>query len=136
MNAQTRDPAPLTLWVKLLIIFALVFGVMTVFSGGSVLFGPAEAQVWAGNYVRFVVWFNFSAGFAYIGAAIGLWSRADWAVRLSGLIAIATAVVALGFATVVAFGSPFEMRTVGALTIRVSFWTAVALIARRVARSA
>ena len=131
MKNQTHHLSTPSIGVRLLAIVALVFGVMTLFSGGSVLFGPAEAQVWAGNYIRFVVWFNFLAGGVYIVAAIGLWMGADWAVRLSVLIALATAIVALGFAIVVMRGSPFETRTVGALALRFSFWTAVALITKR-----
>lgn len=134
MSIQSVGPTPPSIWLKLLAVLALIFGVMTVFSGGGVLFGPAEAQTWAGNYVRFVVWFNFLAGGVYIVAAIGLWTGANWAVHLSVLIAIATALVALGFALMVILGSPFEMRTVGALALRISFWTLVALIAKRAVR--
>ncbi len=114
---------------QLFAMLALIFGAMTIVSGGSVLFGPAKT--WAGNYVGFVVWFNFLAGGAYVVAAIGLWMCTDWAVRLSAIIAIATALVALGFAIVVVLGSPFEMRTVGALALRFSFWTATTRIAKR-----
>jgi len=119
---------------RLLAIFAMVFGVLTLISGGSVLFGPAGARVWAGSYVGFVVWFNFFAGAVYVLAAIGLWQGTRWAPRLSALIAIATAVVAIGFATAILRGTAFEMRTVGALTLRFGFWAAVALIATRAMR--
>lgn len=98
------------------------------------LFGSAEAQTWAGNYVLFVVWFNFLAGFVYVVAAIGLWFGKGWAARLAGLIAIATAIVALGFVIVVFQGSAFELRTVGALALRFTFWAAVAWIANRAIR--
>lgn len=121
---------------KPLAVFALIFGVLTIFSGGSVLFGPAEAQEWAGNYIRFVVWFNFLAGGLYVVAAVGLWQREKWAGPLAAIIAIATAVVALGFAVLVFQGQAFEMRTVGALTFRLGFWALVAILMRRVTVSA
>lgn len=123
----------LSRWTKPLAIFALIFGALTIFSGGSVLFGPAEAQEWAGNYIRFVVWFNFLAGGFYIAAAIGMWCHEKWATRLAAFIAIATAAVALGFAALVFQGEAFEMRTVGALTFRFGFWAVVAVLMRRVA---
>ncbi len=129
MNTQTLRPGQPSRLLKLFAMLALIFGAMTIVSGGSVLFGPAKT--WAGNYVGFVVWFNFLAGGAYVVAAIGLWMCTDWAVRLSAIIAIATALVALGFAIVVVLGSPFEMRTVGALALRFSFWTATTMIAKR-----
>ena len=66
--------------LKLAAIVAVLFGIATVASGG-VLFGDgAEA---AGNYVPFVVWFNFLAGFAYVAAGLGLWLRRAWAPWLA-----------------------------------------------------
>lgn len=118
-------------WIKLVAIFAFLFGMLTVFSGGNVLFGPAEAQASAGNYIWFVVWFNFLAGGFYVVAAIGLWQGRAWAVWLAGLIAIATAITTVAFAVVVLRGSAFELRTAVAMTVRFLFWAAVALTARR-----
>lgn len=51
-------------------ILALVFGLVTLKSGGSVLFIEGETRQAAGHYVPFVLWFNFIAGFAYVAAAI------------------------------------------------------------------
>lgn len=116
---------------KILAVIALVFGLLTLFSGGNVLFGPDAAQQMAGNYVDFVVWFNFLAGAIYVLAAVGLWFSEGWAAGLSAILALATAVVALGFAYVVLRGAPFEMRTVGALALRFVFWAGVAWSAYR-----
>jgi hypothetical protein len=55
--------------VRVAALIAAVFGAATVASGASVLFG--EGAVAAGNYVPFIVWFNFLAGFAYVLAALG-----------------------------------------------------------------
>lgn len=52
---------------------AAVFGVMTVVSGGTVLFGGDQLSRLAGNVVSFVLWFNFLAGFAYAMTGLGLW---------------------------------------------------------------
>ena len=117
-------------WTKPIAVIALIFGVLTVISGGNVLFGPAQAQEMAGNYLPFVVWFNFLAGFAYITAAISLWMGKGWAVWLAGFIAAATAVIILGFAIAIIRGSAFEMRTVGALAFRFLFWTLIAAAMR------
>lgn len=132
MYTQKTQPASLSHWAKPIAALALIFGVMTIISGGSVLFGPPQAQEWAGNYIRIVVWFNFLAGGAYVVAAVGLWLRQNWAAHLAVAIAVATAVAALGFAILILRGAPFEMRTVGALAFRFAFWAAVALLARRV----
>lgn len=110
---------------------ALVFGLLSIFSGGRVLFGQPAAQEAAGNYMPFVVWFNFLAGFAYVAAASGLARRQPWAVRLSLGIAVATALVFLVFGVLALTGTPFEMRTVAAMTLRTLLWTGIAWLSSR-----
>lgn len=131
VNSQNLPPA---LWMKLVAILAMVFGAMTLFSGGGVLFGPVEAQRAAGNYVPFVVWFNFLAGFFYIIAGAGIWLRRGWAFGLAAFIAAATGLIALAFGFLVLNGAAFEMRTVGALALRFGVWVAIALALARAIR--
>ena len=52
-------------------ILAVLFGVVTVFEGGRMLFGRPEIRASAGNIVPFVLWFNFIAGFAYLMVGLG-----------------------------------------------------------------
>ena len=55
-------------------IAAIVFGVVTVLTGGRALFGSLESRADFGNAVPFVLWFNFLAGFVYIAAqSSSLW---------------------------------------------------------------
>ncbi len=110
---------------------ALVFGLATIASGGRVLFGGEAARSAAGNYVPFVLWFNFLAGFAYVVAAAGLAARQAWAARLALFIAVATAVTFLVFGLFVLTGTPFEMRTVAAMTLRTALWSGIAWFACR-----
>lgn len=128
MSNQPDTAMTTSRWKKPLAGFAFVFGILTLISGGSVIFGPAEAQAAAGNYIGFVVWFNFIAGAAYVVAAIGLWLGKAWAGPFAAVIALLTAVVAIGFAVVVLQGAAFEMRTVGALILRAGFWTFTAFV--------
>ncbi len=116
---------------RVIALIAMVFGVMTVFSGGRALFGDAQAQAAVGNAVGFVLWFNFVAGFFYVacGAAIGL-GRA-WARPLALGLALATAAVTLAFGVHAMQGGAFEMRTVAALALRLGFWSGVAWWVRR-----
>lgn len=123
-------------WTKLLAVAAFAFGTLTIFSAGSVLFGPDDAREGAGDYVLFIVWFNFLAGFAYVVAAIGLWTKSGWAAHLATLIAAATVLAAIGFALVVFSGAAYEIRTIGALAIRFVFWATIAAIAHRALRAA
>ncbi|PCJ86217.1 MAG: hypothetical protein COA52_15220 [Hyphomicrobiales bacterium] len=117
-------------------ILALVFGVLTLFSGGSVLFGPQEARDAAGAYIPLMVWFNFTAGFFYVIAAIGIWLGRSWACILSVFIAAATGIAALAFGFHTMQGAAFEMRTVGALVLRFGFWVMIAMTLRGSIRKA
>ncbi len=112
-------------------VFALAFGLLTIYSGGQVIFGGAAAREAAGNYLPFVVWFNFIAGFAYVAASIGVLTAQRWAPRLALIIAAATIVVFLAFGALALLGLPFEMRTVGAMTLRTAVWVGIAWLARR-----
>lgn len=111
-------------WIKPVSIFAAIFGLATIKAGGSVLFSEAARQA-AGNYVPFVVWFNFMAGFAYVAAGIGIWKSAPWAGALSAAIAITTLAVFAAFGVAIMMGGGYEMRTVIAMTFRFGFWAAV-----------
>ncbi len=107
------------------------FGLLTIWAGGSTLFGGAAARQSAGAYVPFVLWFNFLAGFAYVTAAAGLWRPQRWAVALAMTIAAATLVVFAAFGVHVLRGGAFEPRTVAAMMLRSVAWLAIAWVAAR-----
>ena len=106
-------------------ILALGFGGLTILSGGSTLFAGLEM----GAVVPFVLWFNFIAGFAYVLAGAGMIFARPWAPWLATGIALATALVAIGFAVHVIQGKPFEIRTVGALALRCGIWVWISRVA-------
>lgn len=116
-------------WIKGLSAVALVFGVLTVISGGNALFGGAAAKAAAGNAVPFVLWFNFLAGFAYVLTALGLLRQRPWAVWAALLLAASTALVGAAFALHVLGGAPYEQRTVIAMGFRLGFWVVLAALA-------
>lgn len=110
-----------------------LFGLATLASGGSALFGGPEAREAVGDAVPFVLWFNFLAGFAYLAGAAELLLRAPWAEPLAWAIGLATLAVFVAFGLAAASGTAFEMRTVIAMTLRAGFWLAIAwaLLRRR-----
>lgn len=114
-------------WVWVTAIIAVIFGVMTIKSGGSVLFIDGEARLAAGNYVNFVLWFNFIAGFFYIAAGLGLWMKKSWAPMLAITIATLTLMVFAAFGIHILNGGEYEQRTVIAMSIRTLMWTAIAV---------
>ena len=115
--------------LKALASVAIVFGALTVFSGGRVLFSSAGTQAGAGKAVPFVLWFNFLAGFAYVVAGVGFWCRQRWASVVAMTLVALTAAVAVAFAVHVQNGGAYELRTVGAMALRLLFWSVVAISA-------
>ena len=126
MASDRRGP-----WIWAISLLAVVFGLMTLKEGGAVLFGSGEARTAAGNYVPFVLWFNFVAGFAYVVAGVGIWLQRRWAAGLALVIAAAAALVFAAFGVHVLAGGEYELRTVVAMSLRTLVWAAIALIARR-----
>lgn len=118
----TRPTTPRSMAVA-----AMLFGVLTLLSGGRALFGGVDM----GHVVPFVLWFNFLAGFAYVAAGWGLWRGLGWAVPLSAVIAAATALIFLAFLVHVGRGGAYEPRTMAALALRTGFWTVVSLLLYR-----
>ena len=110
---------------------ALLFGALTVFSGGRALFGGIEARAAVGNAVGFVLWFNFLAGFAYMVAGIGLYLRHPPALWLSIGILASTVLVGLFFGLHVLQGGAYETRTVGAMILRAAIWAIISVVAWR-----
>lgn len=108
-------------------LFAVVFGVLTIASGGSTLLGALDM----GAVVQVVLWFNTLAGGAYVVAGLGLLLGRRWAYPLALAIFVATLAVFAAFGLHVAQGGPFEMRTVFAMTLRSAVWGAISLIAHR-----
>ncbi|EPX80043.1 hypothetical protein [Litoreibacter arenae] len=121
-------------WIRPVAIPAALFGVATIYSGGTALFGGAAAREAVGDAVPLVLWFNFLAGFAYILGAVAMFIRAPWARLVAWLIAASTLLVFAIFAVMALSGTPFEWRTVGAMVLRSGFWLAIALALSRAAQ--
>lgn len=109
---------------------AVLFGIITLIEGCSVLFGHGPARLAAGNFVPVVLWVNFLSGFIYILAGLAILPG-----RRSGLIlarALASMLVMLfGYFLIhILMGGAWETRTLGAMILRLGFWVAAALLVR------
>jgi len=119
----------ITIWIAAAI--AVVFGLLTIKAGGQVLFGGSIYQKAAGNYVLFVVWFNFLAGFIYLVAGAGICMRLRWAVWLSLFIAIATITVFAILGMHILNGGGYETRTIAAMSLRSIVWISIFIFSYR-----
>ncbi len=130
--ATPKQQRGLRIWAISLV--AVGFGLLTIKEGGTILFGGETARTAAGNYVPFVLWFNFMSGFAYIVAGVGLWLQQRWAVWLAVGIAAAIAFTFAAFGVHVNSGGAYEQRTVIAMSLRTLVWVMIATLAAQTLR--
>jgi len=124
-----RSDRSIGIWI--ITVIAIVFGLLTIKSGGAVLFVNGIARADAGNYVPFVLWFNFFAGFAYLFAGVGLFMQKYWAAWMSIFIAIATIAIFILFGLHILNEGAYEVRTVAAMSLRTVVWALIAMFAYR-----
>ena len=128
MKTHTQQRSPL-IWAISLV--AVGFGLLTIKEGGTILFGGEAARAAAGNYVPFVLWFNFVAGFASVVAGVRLWLQPRRAGGLGRGQAAATALTFTAFGVHVYSGGAYEQRTVIAMSLRTLVWVTIATFAWR-----
>ena len=114
----------------LLAFVGVLFGVMTLKTGGLSLF-TEEGRVAAGSYVPFVLWFNFLAGFLYIVAGVGIFMRHSRAILIAKFLAIATLGVFILFLGHVALGGAYEVKTLVAMIFRGGVWAMIWFVLTR-----
>lgn len=126
MTNRTMRPR----WAIPVAVFAGLFGALSLKSGGEVLFVDGAGREAAGNFLPFVVWFNFLAGFAYIAGAAGLALWRSWITPLAFTIALLTIAVFIVFGVHILMGGAYEVRTVGAMSLRSLVWLGIAFTVR------
>ncbi|HFB64285.1 MAG TPA: hypothetical protein ENJ60_01985 [Aeromonadales bacterium] len=113
--------------LKLIAIVAIIFGVLTIRSGGMVLFSDGLARENAGHYVPFVLWFNFSAGFFYLLSAVLMFINPIRGFWLAVIITLSTLLIFALFGLHIMQGGLYETRTVYAMILRVVIWALITL---------
>lgn len=114
--------------ILILGLFAIGFGIITIKSGGFALFGGEAGKEFAGKYVPFVLWFNFLAGFLYVVTGVGILLKKKWSVVLAKTLATSTVLIFMAFGIYILTGGEYEMRTIGAMTVRSLFWIVISLL--------
>ncbi|MEZ5474891.1 MAG: hypothetical protein R3E72_07805 [Steroidobacteraceae bacterium] len=127
MTSQRRT----SLGLRAISLLTVAFGLLTIREGGSILFGTEASRLAAGDYVPFVLWFNFIAGFAYLIAGVGLWLQRRWAATLSVIILAATLLIFAAFGLHVYLGGAYEQRTFVAMSLRAIVWAVVVALVWR-----
>ncbi len=110
---------------------AIIFGLLTIKSGGAVLFIDGVDRAAAGNYLPLVLWFNFVAGFFYLVAGAGLFYQKIWTAWLAFFILGTTILVFTFLGFHILNDGLYEIRTVGAMILRTIVWAAISFFAYR-----
>lgn len=109
-------------------IAAVLFGVITLFEGGRMVFGGPEVWAAAGNVVPWVLYFNFTAGFVYVVTGLLTLFQHPNSKKLALVLAVANAVVLVSLGVYAAMGGLFELRTMAAMGVRTVFWSVQAVV--------
>jgi len=100
-------------------LFIAIFGLLTLYLSGSIifdLFGVREAQ---GNYVPFVIWANFISSLIYLVSAYGVISKQSWTPKLLSGSVIILLITGVGFYFYVQAGGVHEAKTSAAIPFRI-----------------
>ncbi|MDT8446457.1 MAG: hypothetical protein RRB13_06120 [bacterium] len=109
--------------------FVIIFGLLTLKSGGSVLLFE-ESALAAGHYIPFIVWLNVLAVPFYLVAGLALWRNKGCTANL-GLVLLTVYLLADGYLFFhILNGGLFEMRTVGAMFLRTLLWGGLYWVAK------
>jgi len=114
-------------WLTVVSLMAILFGLATIKAGGTVIF-TEQGRSNAGNYVAFILWFNFIAGFGYVVAGIMMLRLKSCAKRLSAILAVLSLLFFIALGLYILNGGAFETRTIAAMTLRSTFWIVIASI--------
>lgn len=106
-----------------------IFGLITLFLSGSVIFDLFGVRAKEGNYVLFVVWANFLSSILYLVAAYGFLKTKNWTTLLLGFSAILLIVAFIGLIIHVNSGGIYETKTIGAMIFRVTLTLVFSILA-------
>lgn len=114
---------------RVLGVVALLFGLLTLKSGMSVLLDLGSARAMHPHYVPFVLWFNALSGVVYVAAGIGLWLRRGWSAHLAFALVAGLVAISVGLGVHVLSGGAYDRSTLVAMGVRLFVWTAIAAFA-------
>jgi hypothetical protein len=111
-------------------VIAVIFGLLTIFAGGSVITGLFGMREKEGHYILFVVWANFVCGILYLAAAYGFFKRKKWTLSILNLSFWILVAAFIAFLIWVINKEPYETKTFVALSFRMLLTLALAWVAR------
>lgn len=103
---------------KIYIAVLVIFGLMTVFMGGSVIFDLFGIRAREGNYVPFVVHINFICGFLYLLSAFAIITQKNWPVVPIAIALVLLILGSFGLWQHIESNGLYEQKTIYAMVFR------------------
>ncbi|MBU8893783.1 MAG: hypothetical protein KOO66_13470 [Bacteroidales bacterium] len=113
----------------LIAVALTVFGLLTLFLSGSVIFDLFDIREKEGNYVLLVVWANSISSILYLFAAYGFIKNSKWTTKfmVASLVILITAF--FGLFIHINQGGIYETKTIGAMGFRILITIVFVLLA-------
>jgi hypothetical protein len=97
-----------------------VFGLLTLFLSGSVIFDFFGIRAKEGNYILFIVWANFISSLMYLLTSYGLITNKRWTNKPINFSLLLLISAFIGLIIHIQFGGAFEQKTVYGMMFRTS----------------
>lgn len=109
---------------------AVIFGVVTLFAGGSVLVGRDPGYV----VYKPLLYYNVAMGFAYVWAGLLIWRSVQRGRGAAFAIFVLNLLVLIGIVVASRTGSDVASESFGAMTFRTVLWLVLYLAVARASR--
>lgn len=110
-------------------VFLAIFGFLTLFLSGSVIFDLFGTRAKEGNYVLMVVLANFLSSFLYLFGAYGFLRGKKWTALLLSISGVVLLSAFAGLMIHVNSGGLYETKTIGAMIFRITVTAVFAMLA-------
>ncbi|MGB5363367.1 MAG: hypothetical protein WBN17_08705 [Aureibaculum sp.] len=108
-------------------VILAIFGLLTLFLSGSIIFDCFGMRAKQGNYVLIVVWANFICSILYLFAVYGFIQFRKWTFKVLVASLIILMIAMLGLFVHMIFGGLYETKTIGAILFRIMVTIAFAV---------
>lgn len=103
---------------KIYLSVLMIFGLMTVIVGGSVIFDLFGMRAKEGNYIPIVVQINFICGLLYLFSAYAIATKKNWVMKPLAVALLLLILACLGLWQRIDANGLYEQKTIYALGFR------------------
>lgn len=103
---------------KIYIALLIIFGLMTVIIGGSVIFDLFGMRAKEGNFVPIVLHINFICGFLYLLSAYAITTKKNWTLKPLAMALVLLILAWIGLWHHIEENGLYEQKTIYAMAFR------------------